>query len=134
MVEQDRSEPLLRTAPGDTEGARLAVLRLLADEPDMSQREVSERLGLSLGKTHYVLRALLDKGLVKIRNFRRSDNKLRYAYVLTPRGITERVKLTQAFLARKEREYSDLAAQIALLRDEVDRTASQDRSAASTRS
>ena len=66
---------------GDLEGARLAVLRLLEQRPDCSQRDLSQALGLSLGKTHYVLHALLDKGLVKARNFRRSDRKLAYAYV-----------------------------------------------------
>ena len=71
----------------DLEAIRLAALRILAEQPQLSQRELSLALGLSLGKTHYVLHALLDKGLVKARNFRRSDNKLAYAYLLTPAGL-----------------------------------------------
>ena len=106
-------------AHGDAEGARLAVLRLLEQRPDMSQRELSGSLGLSLGRTHYVLHALLDKGLVKARNFRRSDNKLAYAYVLTPNGMREKVRLTKAFLSRKEAEFEQLRHTIATLKGEL---------------
>jgi EPS-associated MarR family transcriptional regulator len=104
---------------GDGEAARLAVLRLLASRPELSQRELSLALGLSLGKTHYVLHALLDKGLVKAGNFRRSDRKLAYAYVLTPTGLREKLRLTQAFLARKETEFIALKATIAALKSEL---------------
>ena len=106
-------------AHGDAEGARLAVLRLLEQRPDMSQRELSGALGLSLGRTHYVLHALLDKGLVKARNFRRSDNRLAYAYVLTPIGMREKLRLTRAFLKRKEIEFEQLRHSIALLQSEL---------------
>ena len=106
-------------AHGDAEGARLAVLRLLEQRPDMSQRELSGALGLSLGRTHYVLHALLDKGLVKARNFRRSDNRLAYAYVLTPIGMREKLRLTRAFLNRKEVEFEQLRHSIALLQSEL---------------
>jgi EPS-associated MarR family transcriptional regulator len=99
--------------------ARLAALRLLSEQPRSSQREMSAALGLSLGKTHYVLHALLDKGLVKARNFRRSDRKLAYAYVLTPSGLREKLRLTQAFLSRKESEFEMLKATIAELRAEL---------------
>ena len=119
MVEQAAAIRTESPAHGDTDGARLAVLRLLEQRPDMSQRELSEALGLSLGKTHYVLHALLDKGLVKARNFRRSDNKLAYAYVLTPNGIREKLQLTRAFLSRKEGEFEQLRHTIAALRDEL---------------
>src|SRR5262245_66289836 len=88
----------------DSERA-LEAMRLLAARPDRSQRELSRALGLSLGKTHYVLHALLDKGLVKIRNFRRNNNKLAYAYLLTPKGVKAKVWLTRQFLARKEMEF-----------------------------
>jgi EPS-associated MarR family transcriptional regulator len=104
---------------GDGEAARLAVLRLLASQPELSQRELSLALGLSLGKTHYVLHALLDKGLVKAGNFRRSDHKLAYAYVLTPSGLREKLRLTHAFLARKEAEFIALEATIASLKSEL---------------
>jgi EPS-associated MarR family transcriptional regulator len=101
--------------------ATLEALRLLAAQPELSQRKLSQALGLSLGKTHYVLHALLDKGLVKIKNFRRNDNKLAYAYLLTPKGLREKVKLTRRFLARKEAEFELLQRTIAQLRQEVQR-------------
>jgi EPS-associated MarR family transcriptional regulator len=104
----------------DADTARLlAAMRLLTARPDLSQRELSRALGLSLGKTHYVLHALLDKGLVKVRNFRRNDNKLAYSYLLTPKGMKEKVRLTRTFLARKEAEFERLQATIAQLRAEV---------------
>jgi EPS-associated MarR family transcriptional regulator len=99
-------------AHGDAEGAGLAVLRLLEQRPEMSQRELSDALGLSLGRTHFVLHALLDKGLVKARNFRRSGNKLAYAYVLTPSGMREKLRLTRAFLSRKEAEFEAMRQMI----------------------
>ena len=123
MVEQ--AVPLRGKAPahGDAEAARLAVLRLLEQRPDMSQRELSETLGLSLGKTHYVLHSLLDRGLVKAGNFRRSGNKLAYAYVLTPNGLREKLRLTRAFLSRKEAEFEQLRHTIAALKSELVDTA-----------
>ncbi len=119
MPEQRASDPQHPPTPGDAEAARLAVLRLLQQRPVMSQRELSEVLGLSLGKAHYVLRSLVDKGLVKAANFRRSDRKLAYAYVLTPTGLSEKMRLTRAFLSRKEAEFEQLRQVIASLRDEV---------------
>ena len=103
----------------DADAARLAVLRVLADRPDVSQRELSQVLGVSLGKTHYVLHALLDRGLVKARNFRRSDRKLAYAYLLTPAGLREKLRLTRTFLTRKEAEFEQLQRTIEELRAEV---------------
>ena len=97
----------------------LEAMRLLAAQPELSQRALSRALGLSLGKTHYVLHALLDKGLVKIRNFRRNDNKLAYAYLLTPKGVRAKLQLTRRFLARKEAEFERLQSTIAQLRAEV---------------
>ena len=95
------------------------MLRLLNEQPELSQRALSLALGLSLGKTHYVLHALLDRGLVKARNFKRSDNKLGYAYLLTPAGIREKLNLTRRFLAHKEAEFEQLQSAIATLRAEV---------------
>ena len=106
----------------DVDGAQLALLRLLAEQPDLSQRELSKAMGLSLGKTHYLLHALLNKGLVKVSNFKRNDNKLAYAYLLTPAGLREKVNLTRYFLARKESEFEQLRAAIAALRAEVSDT------------
>jgi EPS-associated MarR family transcriptional regulator len=119
MIEQAVSGRHEAPAHGDSEAARLAVLRLLEQRPDMSQRELSETLGLSLGKTHYVLHSLLDRGLVKAGNFRRSGNKLAYAYVLTPTGLREKLRLTRTFLSRKEAEFKQLRHTIATLKNEL---------------
>jgi EPS-associated MarR family transcriptional regulator len=97
----------------------LHVLRLLGEQPQLSQRQLSKALGLSLGKTHYVLRALLGKGILKIENFRRSDNKLAYAYLLTPKGLQEKLQMSKAFLLRQEQEFAQLQKTIADLRKEV---------------
>ena len=105
----------------DPESAKLAVLRLLESDPSLTQRGLSESLGLSLGKTHYVLHALLDRGLVKVRNFRRSDRKLAYAYLVTPSGLREKLRLTRSFLLRKEAEFDQLQSVIADLRAELER-------------
>ena len=106
--------------PADADTAlSLEAMRLLAAQPELSQRELSRALGLSLGKTHYVLHALLDKGLLKIENFRRNDNKVAYAYLLTPKGVREKLRLTRSFLARKEAEFEHLQFTIAQLRAEV---------------
>ena len=97
----------------------LELLRLLEQHPDYSQRQLAVELGVSLGKTHYLLKALLMKGWVKAQNFQRSDRKLGYLYVLTPTGVRHRFQLTQAFLTRKERDYERLQGQIVLLREEL---------------
>lgn len=119
MLELTESTGAAPTVRGDPEGARLAVLRLLANEPRLSQRDLSRALGVSLGKAHYLLHALLDKGLLKARNFRRSDHKSAYAYVLTPRGISEKARMTRAFLHRKEAEFDALRRTISGLRSEL---------------
>jgi MarR family transcriptional regulator, temperature-dependent positive regulator of motility len=111
---------LLHPDSADTdEDAAVALLRLLEEHPEYSQRQLARGLGVSLGKTHYMLKALLGRGLVKAQNFRRSDRKLGYLYVLTPTGIRHRLQLTQAFLARKEREYIALKSQISALRKDL---------------
>ena len=99
--------------------AYLELLRLLEQHPDYSQRQLAVALGVSLGKTHYLLKALLGKGWVKAQNFQRSDRKLGYLYVLTPQGVRQRLQLTRSFLARKEREYEMVKNQIVLLREEL---------------
>ncbi|OSQ42800.1 hypothetical protein MGEO_20280 [Marivita geojedonensis] len=96
---------------------RFRLLRLLEEHPDKSQRELSDALGLSLGAINYVLKALVEKGEVKINNFRASDNKLRYAYILTPSGIDAKARLTAGFLKRKYAEYEALKAEIAALEE-----------------
>ena len=98
---------------------RFRLLRLLEDRPDLSQRQIAQELGVSLGRINYVLRALVEKGQLKVRNFRASDNKLRYAYVLTPRGLDYKARLTAGFLRRKVAEYEALKAEIAALKSEL---------------
>ena len=95
------------------------MLRLLEQHPDYSQRRLADALGVSLGKTHYLLKAVLGKGWVKAQNFRRSDRKLGYLYVLTPQGARQRLQLTRTFLERKETEYEMLKNQIVSLREEL---------------
>jgi EPS-associated MarR family transcriptional regulator len=109
------------TAPGAllVEPVALDMLRLLHSNPQYSQRQLSAELGVSLGRVHYVLKALLARGWVKSQNFRRSDNKLGYLYILTPTGVRRRMQMARSFLAIKEAEYEDLRRQIAMLREEV---------------
>jgi len=94
------------------------VMRILQENPDLTQRELAAELGVSLGGLNYCLKALMDKGLVKMKNFASSKNKFGYAYVLTPRGITEKATLTNRFLQRKMAEYEALALEIEALKSE----------------
>ena len=98
----------------------ISILRRLADSPEVNQRELAEHAGVSLGRLNYALRALVDKGWVKVGNFGRSQYKLGYAYLLTPRGIEAKARLTQSFLARKMREYDQLRDEIEHLQREVE--------------
>jgi EPS-associated MarR family transcriptional regulator len=95
------------------------ALKLLEERPDMTQRQLSQALGVSLGKAHYVVKALIDVGWIKLGNFRRSNQKLGYAYLLTPSGIAEKSAITAKFLARKQVEYDALRDEIAQLKREV---------------
>lgn len=97
------------------EDVHFRVLRLLEDHPDYSQREIADALGISLGRVNYCLKALIQRGSVKVDNFRAASNKLNYAYVLTPRGIADKAALTARFLARKMREFEALKAEIEAL-------------------
>lgn len=105
-------------SPADA--AHFQVLKLIERTPDLSQRELARELGVSLGKAHYLLRALVEKGWVKVNNFRRNDNKLAYAYLLTPAGVSEKIRLARDYLWRKEIEYRAIVAEIEALRSEVD--------------
>lgn len=102
-----------------SEEARYKILKLLEQNPDISQRELSKKLDVSLGKVNYCINALKEKGLVKARNFRNSSNKKSYLYVLTPKGIEEKAKITASFLKRKIDEHELLENEIAELRKEV---------------
>ena len=101
------------------EEIELRTLRLLEVNPHLTQRELASELGLSLGKTHYVVKALIDLGWLKLSNFRRSDNKLGYAYLLTPQGVLEKAAITRRFLIRKQAEYEKLRGEIEQLELEV---------------
>lgn len=126
------SEPGLQSARnGRLRGtAEFELLDLLEQRPDASQREIAAALGMSLGKVNYCLAALADKGLIKIGRFGASRHKLGYVRVLTPRGLTERARLMNAFLKRKIDEYDQLGAQIA----DIERRLAADARARSERS
>lgn len=95
------------------------ALKLLEQQPVMTQREIAKKLNVSLGKTHYLIKSLIDVGWLKLDNFQRSDNKLGYAYLLTPSGILEKAVITAQFLTRKQQEYSDLQQEIQQLQEEI---------------
>ena len=97
----------------------LKVLRELEENPEITQRELAERLGVSLGKANYCLNALIEKGFIKARNFKNSRHKSAYLYVLTPRGLEAKASISIAFLRRKMREYEQLRQEIAQLEREV---------------
>lgn len=101
------------------EDVRFRVLRLLHENPELSQRDLAEAVGISNGSAHYLLSALLEKGLIKLGNFTAAQDKRRYAYILTPKGIAEKAAITKRFLERKIQEYDALKAEIEALRDEL---------------
>ena len=90
----------------------LNILRIINNKPKVTQRELAQDLGFSLGKLNYCLKALKGKGLIKINNFRKSPNKLNYIYVLTPKGVAEKTTLTLNFMKRKMKEYDELKKEI----------------------
>ena len=90
----------------------LNLLRKIKNKPESSQRELAEELDFSLGKLNYCLKALRSKGLIKIDNFRKNPNKLNYIYVLTPKGITHKTRLTINFMKRKMKEYDELKREL----------------------
>lgn len=96
-----------------------ALLSQIAAQQNASQRDFATNLGVSVGKLNYCLRAAVDRGWVKVNNFRRSDNKWGYAYLLTPSGVSAKLGLAKAFLERKELEFEHLQSQITALRQEV---------------
>ena len=95
------------------------IMRVLEENPDLTQRELAEKLGMSVGGVNYCLNALIDKGLVKMGNFQKSKNKFKYVYLLTPKGIAEKVAMTSRFLRRKMEEYEALKAEIDVLKMQV---------------
>jgi EPS-associated MarR family transcriptional regulator len=102
-----------------TDPQRLELLKLLQDQPQMSQRDLAQAMGVSLGKANYCLKALMEKGLVKFGNFRKNPDKRQYAYLLTTAGLKEKTRITLAFLKRKVAEYEALEKEIEQLRSEL---------------
>jgi EPS-associated MarR family transcriptional regulator len=100
------------------EDTHFRVLRLLQDNPKLTQRELAQELGVSLGAVNFCLKALLEKGAIKIQNFHNSKRKLAYAYLLTPKGIAQKAAITARFLQRKMAEYERLKAEIEALQHE----------------
>ena len=100
---------------------RYRILKRLAEDPDASQRVLAAELGISLGKVNYCLNALIEKGLLKVNNFRTSDNKRAYAYYLTPTGMKEKARVTVRFLRRKIAQYESLKDEIEELKREANR-------------
>ncbi|MFZ2540634.1 MAG: MarR family EPS-associated transcriptional regulator [Gallionella sp.] len=97
-----------------------SLLKTLQDNPDLSQRDMAKRLGISLGKVNFCLNALVEKGCLKVNNFRNSNNKLAYAYLLTPHGVEEKARITVRFLKYKIQEYEQLRVEIKALKREAE--------------
>ena len=95
------------------------VLKLIESKPEITQRELAKELGVSVGKANYCLKALIDKGWVKANNFKNSNKKLAYFYILTPSGLEQKTKITVNFLKRKMHDYEALKKEIAILKNEV---------------
>jgi EPS-associated MarR family transcriptional regulator len=106
-----------------SEEVRYKLLRLLEPNPSLSQREVARELGISLGKVNYCLKALINKGLIKAANFKNSKNKTAYMYLLTPRGLDEKARVTRRFLQIKMQEYEALRQEIEQICHEAERQA-----------
>ena len=102
-----------------TDEYRYKILKLVEAKPEISQRELAKSLGISLGKANFCLKALIEKGLLKATNFRNSQNKLAYMYLLTPNGIEEKSSITLRFLKSKIQEYESLQSEINLLMQET---------------
>ena len=101
------------------EDTNFRVLRILQANPDLTQHEIAQQLGISTSGLNYCLKALIDKGLVKVHNFSQSKNKFGYIYVLTPQGIAEKARMTAGFLQRKLAEHRDLTNEIAAVQAEL---------------
>jgi EPS-associated MarR family transcriptional regulator len=102
------------------EATHYGLLKTLEENPGLSQRDLAKRLGISLGKVNFCLKALVEKGNLKINNFRNSDNKLAYAYLLTPSGVEQKARMTVQFLKYKVQEYERLRMEIEELQREAE--------------
>ncbi len=103
----------------------LGLLRKLEENPEYTQRELSQEMGVSLGKINYCMKKMIDKGLIKIQNFKRNKNKLGYTYLLTPKGIEEKARLTFSFLKIKMEEYEMLKEEISKLKQDAEKLKSE---------
>jgi len=101
------------------EDVRLRVMRLISSNPEMSSRQIADKVGISNGSAYYALTALVEKGFVKLDNFKKNPRKGQYAYLLTPRGIREKSLLTHRFISRKRQEFDNLRMEIEALEEEV---------------
>ena len=101
------------------EYAKLKVMRLISKNPELSSRQIAEKVGVSNGSAYYLLSALIEKGYVKLGNFRKNPHKRQYAYLLTPKGIREKYQLTYLFIKRKRDEFEDLRKEIDVLENEL---------------
>ncbi|BET24762.1 AsnC family transcriptional regulator [Limnobacter thiooxidans] len=104
------------------EEIRFRVLRLIENKPEISQRELADELGISLGQVNYQLKALKERGLIKVGNFLRSDNKLAYIYLLTPKGVADKLAITKLFMARKRQEFELMKAELEELEREFNKS------------
>jgi len=106
-------------SPPLSDELRYQLLKAITQNPEISQRELASMVGVSLGKTNYCLQALIEAGLVKAGNFARSNHKLNYAYILTPKGMAEKTAVTIRFLKKKQMQYEQLSKEIELLKCEA---------------
>ena len=102
------------------EDAKLRVLQIISNNAQMTSREIAQKVGISNGSAYYLLTSLIDKGLIKLENFRKSEQKARYSYILTPKGIREKSLITGKFLERKKQEYEQLKKEITQLEQDMD--------------
>lgn len=118
--------PQTRNPEGvDPEDTRYHLLKLLEGRAEVNQRQLAEAMGVSVGKVHYVLRGLIDKGYVKAFNFKNNKNKRAYLYTLTPSGLSEKLRITRRYLTRRMREYEHIQTEIAALRVELEGTGAE---------
>ena len=96
------------------------IIKLVEKNPNISQRDLAKALGVSLGKANYCLKAIMEVGLIKIKNFRNNQNKLSYAYILTPKGIEQKAAITTRFLKSKQKEYDELKKEIETLKQDLE--------------
>ena len=98
------------------------ALKIFEEQPNITQRQLAKKLNMSLGKTHYLIKSLIEVGWLKLSNFKRSENKWGYAYLLTPKGVIEKSIITANFLAQKQQEFNDIQKEIQYLKEELKRS------------